>query len=104
MRKSKKMKKIRYFCLPKDLPPGRYKATLSITEKTRSITVFIKSTEEDTEEMTQNNMKEIKPKYYACLELKDGAVIKKAFTHRANARKYIEKHFNPEIHTQCWTE
>ena len=49
--------------------------------------------------------------YYACLEFRpekhgkgEKRVIKEAFTDRAEARAYISKEFNPELHTACWTE
>lgn len=42
--------------------------------------------------------------YYACLEFKDGHVEKKRFEKREEAREYIAKTYNLEIHKSCWTE
>ena len=42
--------------------------------------------------------------YYACLKYKDGHVEKTKFKTRQEAREYIAKEFDREIHTQCWTE
>ena len=42
--------------------------------------------------------------YYACLELKDGHIERKAFVDRKEARQYIAENYNQEIHTSCWTE
>ena len=50
--------------------------------------------------------------YYACLEFKpekhgkDGKskIIKTKFATKEEAREYIRAHFNPEIHSSCWTE
>ena len=49
--------------------------------------------------------------YYACFEYlpekhgKNGALTtKKGFETREEARAYISEHFNPEIHSKCWTE
>ena len=47
--------------------------------------------------------------YYACLELKEKTkdhdwVIKIPFSRRGEARRYIEKHFDPDFHSKCWTE
>lgn len=42
--------------------------------------------------------------YYACIEYKDGYIVKLPFNTREEAREYIEEHFNKEKHSKCWTE
>lgn len=42
--------------------------------------------------------------FYACLKFKDGYVVKVPFKSREEAREYIEKYFDPNEHTECWTE
>jgi len=42
--------------------------------------------------------------YFACLKFKDGHIEIKRFDDRDEARDYIKKEFNPDIHIQCWTE
>ena len=47
--------------------------------------------------------------YYACLELKKKTkdhnwIIRIPFQKREDARDYIEKNFDREFHSKCWTE
>lgn len=49
-------------------------------------------------------MEEIKTYFYGCLKFKTGYLEKKRFETRDEARNFITKNFNPEIHEQCWTE
>ena len=46
----------------------------------------------------------IEPTYYACLKYKNGYIEKKKFKTRDEARDYIAKNFDTEIHIQRWTE
>lgn len=45
-----------------------------------------------------------KTKYYACLERKDGIILKMPFENREDARKYIELNYDEFIHKSRWTE
>jgi hypothetical protein len=42
--------------------------------------------------------------FYACIEKKDGKVIRKPFEKREDARLYINIHFNSKTDKACWTE
>ena len=47
--------------------------------------------------------------YYACLELREKTkdsdwIVRIPFSKREDARKYIEKHFDPNFHSKAWTE
>ena len=42
--------------------------------------------------------------YYACIEWKNGAVVKIPYANRDEARQYISEHFDREWHSKCWTE
>lgn len=43
--------------------------------------------------------------YYACLRRKeDGYLEKKRFPTREEAREYLAKTYDPNIHDQMWTE
>ena len=49
-------------------------------------------------------MKEVTTYFYACLQGKNGKVSKTRFTNRDDARDYISRNFDPNIHESCWTE
>lgn len=47
--------------------------------------------------------------YYACLELREKTkdhdwVVRIPFSKKAEARRYIEKHFDPDFHVKSWVE
>jgi len=46
----------------------------------------------------------MKKTYYACLERKDGIVLKMPFEKREDARNYIANNYNELLHKACWTE
>ena len=45
-----------------------------------------------------------KPTYYACFQMKDGYIKKIKFNDREEAHRYVNEHFDPAVHSQCWTE
>ena len=42
--------------------------------------------------------------YYACIEFKDGTIMKVPCKNKDDARECIRQMFNPEQHSKCWTE
>ena len=42
--------------------------------------------------------------YYACIEKKDGTIIRVRFEHREDARNYISDNWNELEDKKCWTE
>ena len=42
--------------------------------------------------------------YYACIEKKDGRIIKVPFEDRKDARNYITDHWDEVEDKACWTE
>lgn len=42
--------------------------------------------------------------FYACIEKKDGRIIKVPFEKREDARKYISDNWNEIEDIACWTE
>lgn len=50
-------------------------------------------------------MENIIQHFYGCLKFKEtGYIQKKKFNSRQEARNYITKTFDQNIHDQCWTE
>ena len=42
--------------------------------------------------------------YYACLECRDGTVIKIPYEKREDARDHIASKYNSDDYKSCWTE
>ena len=43
-------------------------------------------------------------RYYACIEKKDGTIIRKQFKTRQDARNYIADNWDEVEDKSCWTE
>ena len=51
-----------------------------------------------------NERGELLGMFYACIEDKEGNVVRYVFQTREAARKYIATHFDKDKHNKCWTE